>query len=82
MRSLKCPAILKCPPSTEYEILTSDISDKMAQTLILSVVLGEFYDYYFHVRADNIDFINAKSHAHPSVPYILEPDINSKRDRY
>ncbi|BAZ12415.1 hypothetical protein NIES4071_42460 [Calothrix sp. NIES-4071] len=45
----------------EYEILTPDISDQMAQTLILSVVLGDFYDYYFHSEADNIDFIRKMS---------------------
>lgn len=45
----------------EYEILTENISDQMAQTLILSVVLGEFYDYYYHDKADNIDFIRKTS---------------------
>lgn len=45
----------------EYEILTEDISDQMAQTLILNVVLGDFYDYYFHSEADNIDFIRKMS---------------------
>ncbi|KYC43940.1 hypothetical protein WA1_01980 [Scytonema hofmannii PCC 7110] len=53
----------------EYEILTKDISDQMAQTLILSVVLDEFYDRYFHDKADNIDFINAKSHTQSTVSY-------------
>lgn len=66
----------------EYEILTKDICDQMAQTLILSVVLGEFYDHYFHDKADNIDFINAKSHAQPTASYALEPDINSNRNRF
>jgi hypothetical protein len=46
----------------EYEILTEDIDVKMAQNLILSVVLDEFYDGYFQDKADNINFINVKSH--------------------
>ncbi len=46
----------------EYEILTPDISVKMAQTLILKVVLDEFYDGDFHNKADNINFINVSSH--------------------
>jgi hypothetical protein len=46
----------------EYEILTPDISAKMAQTLISKVVLDEFYDGDFDSEADNINFINFKSH--------------------
>jgi hypothetical protein len=42
----------------EYEILTSDISVKMAQTLIQKVVLGEFYERYFDDKVNNINFIN------------------------
>jgi hypothetical protein len=51
----------------EYEILTDDISDKMAQTLIVTVLLGDFYDRYFQDKADKINFINVKSHAHHTV---------------
>ncbi|RUT03929.1 hypothetical protein DSM106972_048430 [Dulcicalothrix desertica PCC 7102] len=36
----------------EYDILTSDISAIMAQTLILTVVLSEFYDDYFDDKAE------------------------------
>lgn len=47
----------------EYEVLTPDISTKMAQTLISKVVLDEFYDGDFYDKADNINFINTKSYS-------------------
>ncbi len=46
----------------EYEILTEEMDVKMAETIILKVVLDEFYDGDFHGKADNIHFINVKSH--------------------
>lgn len=46
----------------EYEILTSDISIKMAETLIYKAVLDDLYDNEFNDKAHKINFINLKSY--------------------
>lgn len=47
----------------EYEILTSDISTQIAETLISNAVLGDLYDNEFNDKADKINFINLKSYS-------------------
>jgi hypothetical protein len=59
----------------EYEVMTPEISDKMAQTLIVKVLLEEFYDHYFQDKADKIDFINVSSHAYQTVSYAFKRSI-------
>lgn len=41
---------------------SAPINTKIAQRLISKVVLDNFYDGDFHSEADNINFINTKSH--------------------
>ena len=53
----------------KYEILNSDISEAMAQSLIKHVLLDEFYDNYYKNQANVIDFINLKLNTHHQIVY-------------
>jgi hypothetical protein len=53
----------------EYEILTNDITDKMAESLIVTVLLGDYYEHDYQDEADEIEFINIKSHTHRTISY-------------
>jgi hypothetical protein len=54
----------------KYELLTDDITDQMAESLIVSVLLDEFCDRYYQDKADRIEFINVKSQARWTSPYV------------
>lgn len=56
----------------EYEIMADDITEKMAESLILSVLLADYCDHYYEVQAEEIEFINIKSYARRKVPYGLK----------
>ncbi len=45
----------------EYEILTNDITDKMAETLILKVLIQDFLDNFYIEQTNMIKFKNLKS---------------------
>lgn len=53
----------------DYEIMADDITDKMAQSLILSVLLADYCDHYYEDQAEEIEFINLKSDARRKIPY-------------
>lgn len=52
-----------------YEILVDDITDKMLETLILSVLLQDYCDRYYEEQADKIDLLNLKSNVGWTIPY-------------
>ncbi len=52
-----------------YEILVDDITDKMVETLILSVLLQDYCDRYYEDKADKIDLLNIKSNVRWTIPY-------------
>ncbi len=52
-----------------YEILVDDITDKMVETLILSVLLQDYCDRYYEDQADKIDLLNLKSNVRWTIPY-------------
>ncbi|MFP4411716.1 hypothetical protein [Coleofasciculus sp.] len=54
----------------QYELLTDDITDQMAETLIVSVLLDEYCDRYYEDKADKIEFINVKSQARWTSSYV------------
>jgi len=45
----------------EYNILTDDINEQMARSLIVSVLLEDYCDGYYKDKADEIEFIKVKS---------------------
>jgi len=53
----------------EYEILVPDMSDAVAESLILDVLLGEFIGHYYKTQADQIELTNVTSGARRSMPY-------------
>ncbi|NEP60294.1 MAG: hypothetical protein F6K31_25375, partial [Symploca sp. SIO2G7] len=55
----------------EYEIMTNDITAPMAESLILTVLLEEFYEHDYQDEADKIEFINLKSQAARTIAYSL-----------
>ena len=56
--------------SCDYEILIDGITDKMAETLILTVLLGEYMEDFHKEEADTIEFKNLKSGRGYRVEYI------------
>ncbi|NES20335.1 MAG: hypothetical protein F6K41_15730 [Symploca sp. SIO3E6] len=55
----------------EYEIMTNEITEQMAESLILTVLLEEFYDHEYQDEADKIEFINLKSQVARTIAYSL-----------
>ncbi|KHD05331.1 hypothetical protein PN36_34360 [Candidatus Thiomargarita nelsonii] len=55
-----------------YKILVDDITDKMVETLILSVLLQDYCDRYYEDQADQIDLLNLKSNVRSTIPYSSE----------
>ena len=45
----------------EYNILTDDISEQRAHSLITNVLLDDYCDGYYKDKADEIQFIKVKS---------------------
>jgi hypothetical protein len=56
--------------SCDYEILIDGITDKMAETLIVTVLLGEYMEDFHKEEADTIEFKNLKSGRGYKVEYI------------
>ena len=54
----------------EYEILINDITDKMAETLILTVLLRDYMENFYKEEADAIEFKNLKSNSSWTIQYI------------
>jgi hypothetical protein len=52
-----------------YEILINDITDKMVETLILSVLLHDYCDQYYEDKADSIYFLNIITNTQSVIAY-------------
>ena len=51
----------------EYELLTDVMTDQMAESLIVSVLLDEYCGRYYEDKVDGIDFINVNSNGYRTV---------------
>ena len=56
--------------SCEYEILINDITDKIAETLILTVLLRDYMENFYKEEADTIEFKNLKSNSSWTIQYV------------
>jgi len=53
----------------EYEILTNDITEKVAESLIMSVLLGDYLEHFYKDKVDKIEFVNVQANKHKTIAY-------------
>ena len=53
----------------EYEILNDGVTENVAESLIISVLLGDYLEHFYRDQADNIKFVNVRMNKDKTIAY-------------